>query len=112
MPTVVVGSACDVVEHCGVPRFLFTDFPLGNPCGLPFDVDMQREITALALALLENAPSPRTTSRTPFVWPGGDDWKAAYSRVEADERARLRAAGDRRRSGRDRARSEGIARSD
>jgi D-proline reductase (dithiol) PrdB len=31
IPTVIVGSALDVVEHCGVPRFYFTDFPLGNP---------------------------------------------------------------------------------
>jgi len=27
LPTVIVGSALDIVEHCGVPRFLFTDFP-------------------------------------------------------------------------------------
>ena len=25
LPTVIVGSARDVVEHCGVPRFVFTD---------------------------------------------------------------------------------------
>ena len=36
LPTVIIGSALDVVEHCGVPRFLFTDFPLGNPCGHPW----------------------------------------------------------------------------
>ena len=34
MPTVIVGSARDVVEECGVPRFVFSDFPLGNPCGV------------------------------------------------------------------------------
>ena len=112
IPTVVVGSARDIVEHCGVPRFLFTDFPLGNPCGLPFDVDMQREVAGMAIALLEDAPSPRTTSRTPFVWPGGDAWKAAYLRVDAEGAERLRAAGDHRRTSRDRAKSEGRARSD
>ena len=28
--TVVMGCAKDIVEHVGVPRFLFSDFPLGN----------------------------------------------------------------------------------
>ena len=46
MPTVVIGSARDIVEHCGVARFVFTDFPLGNPCGHPWRRDMQREVRA------------------------------------------------------------------
>jgi len=28
IPTVIMGCARDIVEHCGVPRFLFSDFPL------------------------------------------------------------------------------------
>jgi len=36
--TVVIGSARDIVEECGVARFVFSDFPLGNPCGKPYDV--------------------------------------------------------------------------
>jgi D-proline reductase (dithiol) PrdB len=48
IPTVIIGSARDVVEHCGVPRFYFTDFPLGNPCGHPWRPDMQREIVRQA----------------------------------------------------------------
>ena len=47
IPTVVVGSARDVVEECGVARFLFTDFPLGNPCGKPGEVEMQRSIVGM-----------------------------------------------------------------
>jgi hypothetical protein len=39
--TIVVGSARDIVEECGVARMLFVDFPLGNPCGKPNDRDMQ-----------------------------------------------------------------------
>ena len=50
--TVILGSARDIVEHCGVPRFVFTDFPIGNPCGKPYDVPMQRSIVALGLDLL------------------------------------------------------------
>jgi len=51
IPTVVVGSARDIVEECGVARFLFTDFPLGNPCGKPWDKKMQRSIMDMTLDL-------------------------------------------------------------
>ena len=40
--TAVMGCARDIVEECGVARFVFTDFPLGNPCGKPWDEEMQR----------------------------------------------------------------------
>ena len=33
--TVVLGCARDIVEHVGVPRLLFSDFPLGNAAGKP-----------------------------------------------------------------------------
>ena len=61
IPTVIVGSALDIVEHCGVPRFYFTDFPLGNPCGHPWQPEMHREILRQALSLFETAKTPRTT---------------------------------------------------
>jgi hypothetical protein len=32
--TVVMGCAKDIVEFVGVPRFLFSDFPLGNATGV------------------------------------------------------------------------------
>ena len=49
IPTVVMGCAKDIVEHCGVPRFLFSDFPLGNPAGKPCDVASQAATLELAL---------------------------------------------------------------
>ena len=75
LPTVVIGTARDIVEHCGVARYVFTDFPLGNPCGEPDDADMQRAILGLALDLLESASGPRATVRSPYRWSGGEDWK-------------------------------------
>ena len=66
IPTVVIGSARDIVEECGVARFLFTDFPLGNPCGRPWDREMQCDIVARSLSLFETASAPRTTVRAPF----------------------------------------------
>ncbi len=81
-PTVIIGAARDIVEHCGVSRFVFTDFPLGSPCGEPFDVDMQRHIVAMALDVLETATQPRTTVEVPFKWRAGDAWKDKVFTVE------------------------------
>lgn len=97
MPSVIIGSARDVVEHCGVPRFLFTDFPLGNPCGHPWRRDMQRAVVAAALGLLETATGPRTTEVSPFAWKDDPGWRARYGRVDPVEAARLRAVGEERR---------------
>src|SRR6202000_2151976 len=55
IPTVVMGCAKDIVEHSGVARFLFSDFPLGNSAGKPHNVASQDQTLALALRLLESA---------------------------------------------------------
>src|SRR6185436_2267821 len=60
--TVVMGCAKDIVEHAAVPRFLFSDFPLGNSAGKPHDVASQALTLARALALFETATGPRTTA--------------------------------------------------
>ena len=110
IPTVVVGSARDIVEQCGVARFVFTDFPLGNPCGRPYDADMQHAIVGYALDLLESARVPRTTVQTQFVWSEDESWKDAYARLDRDEAERLRQAGEDRRARQERAKGEGRAR--
>jgi hypothetical protein len=97
IPTVVVGSARDIVEECGVPRFLFSDFPLGNPCGHPYEPDLQRRIVGFALDLLESATLPRTTVQTPLVWSEDDSWKDRYARVDPAAIERLQALGEERR---------------
>jgi hypothetical protein len=99
IPTVIIGSALDVVEHCGIPRFYFTDFPLGNPCGHPWRIDMQREIVRQALDLFATAKAPRTTVKAPFVWnEDGAIWRARYGRVDPEDRERLLKLGDQRRA--------------
>ena len=75
IPTVVFGTARDIVEYAGVPRFVFTDFPLGSSCGKPFDPAMQREIVETGLRLLETAQAPEPTVVTPYVWSDDDSWK-------------------------------------
>ncbi len=95
--SVIMGCARDIVEHVGVPRFLFNDFPLGNSAGLPHDRDNQYQIMILALDLLEQANGPRTTWRSPFHWSGDEDWKRDYSNpdlLSSEEIAQKRAAFD------------------
>ncbi|MHB8910802.1 MAG: hypothetical protein ACYDAA_18155 [Syntrophales bacterium] len=96
LPTVVMGSARDIVEECGVARFVFTDFPLGNPCGRPGDAAMQRAIVGIALTLLERAWMPRTTVQTPFRWDN-DAWRDAFMRVDEGNRETLARQGEERR---------------
>jgi hypothetical protein len=75
LPTVIIGTARDIVEYCGVARYVFTDFPLGNPCGEPFDDEKQRKIVNASLELLADATAPRTTIQSPFNWSKGERWK-------------------------------------
>ena len=75
LPTVVMGTALDIVEHCGVPRYLFSDFPLGATCGEPFEPGQQRALVGRALELLAGARAPRTTVRSPDRWSRGEAWK-------------------------------------
>jgi hypothetical protein len=81
IPTVIMGCAKDIVEHCGVPRLVFSDFPLGNPAGRPFDVASQRATLDLALRVLEAAPAARTTVQSPLRWSDDPAWKRDYASV-------------------------------
>ncbi len=98
IPTVVMGCAKDIVEHVGVPRFLFSDFPLGNPAGRPHDPESQAFTLELALRVLETAPGPRTTVQSPLTWNASPDWKLDFSNVAVlspEEIARRRTEFDR-----------------
>ena len=79
--TVIMGCAKDIVEHCGVPRFLFSDFPLGNSAGKPRDPESQALTLELALRVLETAPGPQTTVQSPLRWSAEASWKRDYSNV-------------------------------
>lgn len=78
--TVIIGSARDVVEQAAVPRFVFTDLPLGNPCGPPGDGAAQRLVVGTALRLFETAFSPRTTVQAPVHWPD-HEWRRTYMAI-------------------------------
>ena len=79
IPTVIMGCAKDIVEHCGVPRFVWSDFPLGNSAGRPFDRHSQAQTLELALRLLESAPAARTTVQSRQRWSDDASWKRDYN---------------------------------
>ena len=96
--TVLLACAKDIVEHCGVPRAMFSDFPLGNAAGKPNDPASQQATLELAFRTLESAPAARTTVQSPQRWSASHEWKQDYSnvaRVNPQELARLRAENDR-----------------
>ena len=95
--TVVMGCAKDIVEYVGVPRLLFSDFPLGNAAGRPNDPASVAFTLDLALSVLEAAPAPRTTVQSPLRWSASPDWKLDYCNIERlapDEIKRRRAEFD------------------
>lgn len=95
--TVIMGCAKDIVEHVGVPRFLFSDFPLGNGAGRPKDPVSQAFTLDLALSIIETAPAPRTTMQSPLIWSANPDWKLDYcniARLSPEEIRRRRAEFD------------------
>lgn len=97
IPTVVMGCAKDIVEYVGVPRFLFSDFPLGNPAGRPADKASQHATLNLSMQVLETAVVPNTTVQNPLRWSGDPSWKLDISNVDrmsAEEIARRRAEFD------------------
>jgi hypothetical protein len=93
MPTVIIGSARDIVEHCAVARFLFVDFPLGNPCGKPWDSAMQLRIVEQGIGLFETATAPMTTVESIEQW-GDDSWRQRYMEVTLENRAALAQKGE------------------
>ncbi|MSQ51752.1 MAG: glycine reductase [Betaproteobacteria bacterium] len=95
--TVVMGCAKDIVEHAGVARFVFSDFPLGNSAGRPHDDLSQAYTLELALRVLESAVAAQTTLQSPLRWSGDARWKLDYlnlAQLGAGELARLRAEFD------------------
>lgn len=88
----VIGAAYDIVTHCGVPRYLHNDLPLGNPLGKPFDRDMQLRSVEAALALVDSASAPIIVE-SGLRWSDDESWKSAFMRVDDFNRELLRQMG-------------------
>lgn len=89
-----MGAARDIVESAGVPRFWFSDFPLGHSAGKPFDPTSQRQTLAGALSLFDSANVPNTTLQSTQVWSADEGWKADFmdtSKLDPKQIAKLKA---------------------
>lgn len=80
--TVVMGCAKDIVEYVGVPRFVFSDFPLGNAAGKPHDESSQQGTLRMAVKLLVQAPAARSTVQSSQRWSDDATWKRDYYSIE------------------------------
>ena len=74
-----------------VPRFLFSDFPLGNWPASRTTSDSQARTLELALRCWRARVGPRTTMQSPLRWSEDGAWKLDYLNV-----ARIAARGARR----------------
>ena len=74
IPTVTFSNARDISASACNPRLVFTNYPLGNPTGRPFDVDNQRAILTTAFRMLATAAGPGEIVDTPHQWDGGQEW--------------------------------------
>ena len=77
-----MGCAKDIVEQAGVPRYVWSDFPLGNSAGKPNDPQSQTLTLDLALEAFETITQPRTTLTSPQVWSESVDWQLDFMNIE------------------------------
>jgi D-proline reductase (dithiol) PrdB len=96
MPSLVIGSARDIIDEVGVPRFAFTDLPLGNPIGPAGDANQQRRILRDALRFAEAATLPRSSVVLTVDWSGTPNWRETYMALDDPESLRL--GGEKRRA--------------
>ena len=78
-----MGAARDIVECCAVPRFWWSDFPLGHSAGKPFDEASQQQTLRGALALFDTAAGPNTTVASPQIWSEDEAWKQDFMDTSA-----------------------------
>ena len=77
LPTLILGSALDILEAGQPPRVKFLDFPLGFEAGPPFDKEKQRQILREALTGFESFTQPGIQPMD-FTWDSG--WEMIRNR--------------------------------
>jgi D-proline reductase (dithiol) PrdB len=84
-----MGCAKDIVEQAGVPRYVWSDFPLGNSAGKPNDKESQRLTLELALEAFDTITQPRTTLTSPQKWSDSSGWQLDFMNIEIMSAARI-----------------------
>ncbi|MBL4680933.1 MAG: hypothetical protein JKY88_09440 [Pseudomonadales bacterium] len=87
LPTLIVGSALDILESGRPPRAQFLDFPLGFETGPFKDKHRQLEVVREALKGFESFKSSGIRP-LPFRWPEGWDLvKNREGKTDNDQRS-------------------------
>ena len=82
LPTLIMGSALDILESGRPPRAQFLDFPLGFEAGPYKNKLMQLDILRSALSGFENFDSSGI-HHLPFSWPEG--WALVNQREQTNK---------------------------
>lgn len=87
LPTLILGSARDIIAAGRPPRAVFVDYPLGHSAGRPFDPADQRAVLAAALRAFECITGRGGILDLDHRWPDGGAWKArAVDPAQGDSR--------------------------
>ena len=84
-PTMVMGSALDIVAAAKPPRTTFVDYPLGHTSGKPFDDDDQLAIVRSALLGFETLAAPGLINHLGNVWGPNESWRAVMGRSTGED---------------------------
>ena len=77
LPTLILGSALDIMQAGRPPRARFLDYPLGFEAGRPFDEDNQLEVLKTAVSTFDRMDAP-AIEKLEFSWQAG--WKMLAER--------------------------------
>ena len=83
LPTLVLGSAFDILVAGMPPRAMFLNYPLGFETGRPFDKSHQFEVVQAALAAFEGFERPGIKSM-PYEWLAG--WEMTRERARLGDK--------------------------
>jgi hypothetical protein len=78
IPTLVIGTAHDIMSETRPPRGAFVDHPVGRTFGLPHERSRHEAVLAKALAELLKFASPGEIRDLGWDWlpSGSRDWEA------------------------------------
>ena len=108
VPTLILGSALDILEAGQPPRARFLNYPLGFEAGRPHDAHNQLEVLTAAVAGFDDFDSPGIKPMD-FEWDAG--WQMIAGRDRNQEGADQRSPRDmtpRYQTERDRQLAEGL----
>lgn len=77
IPTLILGSALDIMQAGRPPRAVFLDYPLGHSSGKPHEPADQYAVVRAALSAFDGITEPGMIRPLPNRWAADDAWKTA-----------------------------------